>query len=205
MEQIAVVLRATDALTGEGLDGLLSGRPGIVIRREVAGAAVVVVAIRRLTTRALGLLRRFRAESGVPIVLVGDEIGESELLAAIGCGVVAIIPRRAVTAERLAHSVTVAASGGGVMPPHLVGGLLKHIERLQSDVLAWNDANPSRLSARETEVLRLLADGLDTVTIAGRLRYSERTVKNVIHGFTRRLQLRNRSHAVAYAVRAGLI
>jgi DNA-binding NarL/FixJ family response regulator len=55
------------------------------------------------------------------------------------------------------------------------------------------------------EVLRLLADGLDTSEIAHKLAYSERTVKNVVHDVTTRLQLRNRSHAVAYALREGLI
>jgi DNA-binding NarL/FixJ family response regulator len=54
-------------------------------------------------------------------------------------------------------------------------------------------------------VLRLVADGLDTTEIARRMAYSERTVKNVIHDVTTRLNLRNRSHAVAYAVREGLI
>ena len=63
----------------------------------------------------------------------------------------------------------------------------------------------SRLAQREVDVLRLVADGYDTAQIAHRLCYSERTVKNVLHGVTTRLQLRNRSHAVAYAVREGLI
>ena len=61
------------------------------------------------------------------------------------------------------------------------------------------------LAPREVEVLRLLADGLDTSEIAHQLAYSERTVKNVVHDVTTRLQLRNRSHAVAYALREGLI
>jgi len=50
-----------------------------------------------------------------------------------------------------------------------------------------------------------LADGLDTSEIAGSLFYSERTVKNIIHDVTSRLELRNRTHAVAYAIREGLI
>jgi DNA-binding CsgD family transcriptional regulator len=50
-----------------------------------------------------------------------------------------------------------------------------------------------------------VADGLDTAEIAGSLAYSERTIKNIIHDVTARLNLRNRSHAVAYAVRQGLI
>ncbi len=61
------------------------------------------------------------------------------------------------------------------------------------------------LSQREADILRLIADGLDTAEIATTLSYSERTVKNVIYGVTHRLKLRNRSHAVAYALRAGMI
>ncbi len=45
----------------------------------------------------------------------------------------------------------------------------------------------------------------DTAEIARTLSYSERTVKNVLHDVTTRRQLRNRSHAVAYALRQGLI
>ncbi len=54
-------------------------------------------------------------------------------------------------------------------------------------------------------MLRLMADGMDTAEIAQKLCYSERTVKNVIYGVTSRLNLRNRPHAVAYAMRAGAI
>jgi len=54
-------------------------------------------------------------------------------------------------------------------------------------------------------VLRLVSDGHDTSEIATTLCYSERTVKNVLHDVTTRLNLRNRSHAVAYAMREGLI
>ena len=61
----------------------------------------------------------------------------------------------------------------------------------------------SGLTPRETQVLKLVADGHDTSEIALALCYSERTVKNVLHDLTTRLQLRNRSHAVAYAVREG--
>ncbi|MFH1475832.1 MAG: LuxR C-terminal-related transcriptional regulator, partial [Chloroflexota bacterium] len=48
-------------------------------------------------------------------------------------------------------------------------------------------------------------DGLDTADVGRRLFFSERTVKNVIHDMTSRLDLRNRTHAVAYAIRQGLI
>ena len=61
------------------------------------------------------------------------------------------------------------------------------------------------LNLREVEVLRLVSEGFETAEIAGQLCYSERTVKNVIYAITNRLNLRNRQHAVAYALRAGVI
>jgi DNA-binding NarL/FixJ family response regulator len=63
----------------------------------------------------------------------------------------------------------------------------------------------SGFSAREIDVIRLVAEGLDTREVAAKLCYSERTVKNVLHGMMLRLQLRNRAHAVAYAAREGYL
>jgi DNA-binding CsgD family transcriptional regulator len=60
-------------------------------------------------------------------------------------------------------------------------------------------------SPRERDVLRLLADGHSTREIAIRLAYSERTIKNILQDLTTRLSLRNRTQAVAHAVRSGWI
>ncbi|WP_305785781.1 helix-turn-helix transcriptional regulator [Symbioplanes lichenis] len=207
MEQVRVVLQASDPLSHAGLAAFLQASPDVTLLRgaDRAGAKVLVVSCERLTTDVVAMLRRSAAESGIPVVLVVGEITETELLTAVECRVVAILPRAAVTGDRLMHSVLAAANGGGVMPPNLVGELLKHIERLQRDVLTPNGLNASGLTPREIDVLRLMADGMDTNEIAGELCYSERTVKNVIYGVTHRLKLRNRSHAVAYALRAGMI
>ena len=207
MEQVRVALQATDPLSQAGLASYLQSRPELALLRTAdrADAKVLVVSVERLTTDVVAMLRRSAAEIGAPVVLITNEITETELLTAVECRVVAILPRPAVTAERLVHSVLAAAAGGGVMPPNLVGELLKHIERLQRDVLTPHGLNASGLTPREIDVLRLMADGLDTNEIAGELCYSERTVKNVIYGVTHRLKLRNRSHAVAYALRSGMI
>ena len=61
------------------------------------------------------------------------------------------------------------------------------------------------MSRREQKVLALVADGHSTAEVARQLGYSERMIKNVIHDVTTRLGLRNRCHAVAVAVREGLI
>ncbi|GIM93815.1 helix-turn-helix transcriptional regulator [Paractinoplanes toevensis] len=207
MEQVKVALQAMDPVSHAGLAALLQFRNDMVVLRsnQRHDADVLVAAAERLTPDVVAALRRTGADVSAPIVLVCQEILEAELMTAVECRVVGILPRSAVTAERLAHSVRAAAAGGGVMPPNLVGELLKQVERMQRDVLAPNGLNASGLTPREIDVLRLMADGFDTNEIAGKLCYSERTVKNVIYGVTHRLKLRNRSHAVAYALRAGMI
>ncbi len=60
-------------------------------------------------------------------------------------------------------------------------------------------------SEREIAVLRLLAQGMSTREVARALCWSERTIKNVVYDLTTRHGLRNRTHAVAVAVRAGVV
>jgi DNA-binding NarL/FixJ family response regulator len=82
---------------------------------------------------------------------------------------------------------------------------MSEVERHQRQVLSPRGLTFAGLTEREIAVLRLLAEGLDTAEVGERLFFSERTVKNVIHDLTSRLDLRNRTHAVAYAIRHGLI
>ncbi|SER93662.1 helix-turn-helix transcriptional regulator [Actinokineospora terrae] len=206
MAGVQVAVRSADPLTLAGLSGQLAAQPRIeVAGRHTAATAVLVVGADRFTPDLVAQLREAAAEFGTPVVLVADGVTEAELLTAVECRVVAVLPRAAATGGRLAHAVLAAADGGGVLGPDLVGGLLKHLDRIQRDLLAPRGLTASGLTAREIHVLRLMADGLDTAEIAVELSYSERMIKNVIHGLTRRLNLRNRSHAVAYALRAGVI
>lgn len=207
MEKVRLVLQASDPFSHAGLDSFLRSCSAIEVLpiEDRADAQVLVFGCEQLTVEVVATLRRSATEAGLPVVLVLRTITEGELLTAVESRVVAILPRATVTADRLANTVLTAANGGGVMPPNLVGELLKHIERLQREVLAPNGLHASGLTPREVDVLRLMADGFDTGEIAGKLCYSERTVKNVIYGVTHRLRLRNRSHAVAYALRTGMI
>ena len=207
MEKTRAIVQAPDPVSLAGISGLLESSPGfeVLAVEDVSKANVVVLCCERFTTSVLAMLRRSTSTTGLPVVLVIDDIDASELLIAVKNRVVAIVPRAAVTVSRLTDAVVTAVSSGGVMPPNLVGELLKHVEYLQREVLTPNGLNPSSLSSREVDVVRLMADGWDTSEIAHKLRYSERTVKNVIHGVTTRLSLRNRSHAVAYALRTGMI
>jgi DNA-binding NarL/FixJ family response regulator len=137
------------------------------------------------------------------MVLIGSSIDDDALMTAVELGVSGVLRRTDATADRIVRLVQAAAAGDGTLPPDLLGRLLGQVSRIQRRTAATRPQ--SSLSEREAQVLRLVADGKDTQEIARELSYSERTVKNVLHDVTSRLQLRNRSHAVAYALREGLI
>jgi DNA-binding NarL/FixJ family response regulator len=205
-QRVRVVVQAGDHLTKAGLTSYFGGRPEVTLLAEGQRdeADVVVVAVAALTNEVVSGLRRAARVAPVPVVLVLDDVGETDVLMAAEIRAVAVLPRSAATGDRVLRSVLAAGAGGGVMPPGMVADLLEHVRRLRQELVAPAKQG-DRLSAREVDVLRLMADGLDTAEIATKLAYSERTVKNVFYGITARLNLRNRPHAVAYALRKGMI
>ncbi len=82
-----------------------------------------------------------------------------------------------------------------------------HLEAAWAPLLTLVDPPELRtaLTERERDVLSLMADGLSTREVARRMAYSERTIKNILQDLTTRLHLRNRTQAVAYALRNGWI
>jgi DNA-binding NarL/FixJ family response regulator len=206
-ERIPVFIYARDPLSQAGIASQLRGRPEVLVvdDADVDGATVALVVADEVdeeTTRAARALQR----NGCPrVVMVITRLDDPGLLAAVEAGACGLVRRSDAVPERLAAAVESAASGDGTVPPDLLGRLLAQMGRLHRQVLAPRGLTFSGLSEREITVLKLVADGLDTSEVANQLFYSERTVKNVIHDVTTRLNLRNRTHAVAYAVRQGLI
>jgi DNA-binding CsgD family transcriptional regulator len=92
--------------------------------------------------------------------------------------------------------VGAARGGEGRLPQEVLTRLLASPAAL---------AGPAVLTARQAAMLALIADGRDNAAIARALSCSEHTVKNAVYDLTARLQARSRAHAVARAVRAGLI
>jgi DNA-binding NarL/FixJ family response regulator len=118
---------------------------------------------------------------------------------------VSVLPRQETDYERIARALVSARDGKLELPAGAHGWLEERIRLVQRDVLAPLDLTAAGLYTREVEVLRLLAEGADTLEIARRLSYSERTVRNIIHGLLTRMKLRSRAHAVAYALRNGVM
>ncbi len=176
-----------------------------VVEDDGEPADVAIVVADEIDGEVVRQLRAIQRTGCQRVVLVVSRVDDDGPLAAAGAGASALLRRSEATPDQLARAVQAAASGDGSVPPDLLGRLLDQVSRLQDQVLAPRGLTFSGLSEREVDVLRLVADGFDTGEIARKLCYSERTVKNVIHDVTTRLCLRNRSHAVAYAVRRGLI
>lgn len=207
MERIHVVVDAADPISQAGVVAQLGGHSQVrVVGPEMNGhGGVWLVITEEVDDDALQRLRSVSRHGSSATVLVASRLDDSSLIKAVEAGVVGIVRRCDATTEQLVSVVLAAARGDAAVPPDLLGKLLVQVGRLQRNVLAPRGLTFAGLSRREVDVLRLVADGLDTAEIADRLAYSERTVKNVLHDVTSRLHLRNRSQAVAYAVREGLI
>jgi DNA-binding NarL/FixJ family response regulator len=206
-DPIAVYVRGMDPISQAGVISQLRMCPEVKVldehsRLQARLAVVVADQVDRATTDVLHDIRRTGPER---VLLIATLLDDQALRAAAEAGVSGLLRRSDTTAGVLVQTISRVARGQGEVPADLLGRLLEQVGKLQRQVLAPRGLTFSGLTPRETEVLRLVADGHDTAEIASQLCYSERTVKNVLHDLNTRLQLRNRSHAVAYAVREGLI
>jgi DNA-binding NarL/FixJ family response regulator len=205
--RIPTFVYGDDPISQAGVASQLRGRPEVYVvdERRIDEAVVAVVVVETIDQTAARTVRAVQRDQCPQVVLVATHLDDTALLLAVECGASAVLRRREASPEALAGAVVSASKGDGMLAPDLLGRLLQQMSHLQRDVLAPRGLGPSGLSEREVEVLRHLADGHDTSEIAREMAYSERTIKNIIHEVTTRLNLRNRSHAVAYAVKAGLV
>jgi DNA-binding NarL/FixJ family response regulator len=109
-----------------------------------------------------------------------------------------------VTAERLFDAVRVIAAGEALLAPAITRRLIGEFARLQPASTAA--LSPlAVLTPRETQVLRLVAEGLSNPEIAARLVVTEETVKTHVSRVLTKLALRDRTQAVITAYESGLI
>ncbi|MDR6905375.1 MULTISPECIES: response regulator transcription factor [Agromyces] len=207
MTRTTVRVYARDPISEAGVASALRPRPEVRVvgPQEEEAPDVVLVISDEVDDETLNTLRFLRRNGSSRVVLISSHLDDKDLVRAVESGVVGLVRRADATTDRLVSVILTAAAGEGAVPPDLLGRLLDQVGRLQRTVLDPRGITFTGLAAREVDVLRLVAEGWDTAQIATKLSYSERTVKNVLHDVTTRLQLRNRSHAVAYAVREGLI
>ena len=109
-----------------------------------------------------------------------------------------------VTAERLFEAVRVVAAGEALLAPTVTRRLISEFAQLRPRQDAASGAL-SALTPRETQVLRLVAEGLSNLEIAARLVVTEETVKTHVSRILAKLGLRDRTQAVVAAYESGLV
>ncbi len=104
-----------------------------------------------------------------------------------------------VTPTELMRAVRIVASGETYVDPRVAGCLLRRRSR--------SNGRPdlNELSVRETEVIRLIAEGLSNKEISARLSLSEKTIKNHVSRIFSKLNIYARTQAAVYAIKMGLV
>ena len=203
--RVGTYVAAGDPISRAGLAAQLRAQPDLYVVEEPQQATVGVVAVDEVDDDGARQIRSLLREGCSHVVVVSTALDDRGVLRAVESGACAILRRMEASPERLAAVLVAAQEGHGTLPPDLLGSLLSQVGKLQRNVLQPRGLLFNGFTEREIEVLRLVAEGYDTAEVADELAYSERTVKNVLHDVTSRFNLRNRCHAVAYALRAGVI
>jgi DNA-binding NarL/FixJ family response regulator len=201
---VRVLIHATDPVDRAGARALLRPARELELVTDGEQADVLVLVADTVAAAQLEELDRGR-ERPARCVVVAREFAERDMMTAARCGVLSVLRKDSVTATRLVQSVVGATRGIALLPPELQAAFLGQLTELRRDLLAPNGIALSGLDMRELDVLSLIAEGFRTDEIASKLSYSEGTVKTVLHGVMTRLGLANRAHAVAYAMRAGVL
>lgn len=211
---IRVLVADDQALVRTGLRLILSGEPGIEVvgeARDGAEAAslaaelapdVVLMDVRMPEVDGIEATRRIVLDDTSPRVLVLTTFDLDDVVYdALRAGASGFLLKDAPE-ERLLTAIQVVAEGGSLFAPSVTRRLIDEFSRRAP---AAPPAALSELTAREVEVLRLLAQGLSNAEIASRLVVSEHTVKTHVAHVLQKLDLRDRTQAVVVAYESGLV
>jgi DNA-binding NarL/FixJ family response regulator len=166
---------------------------------------VVLMDVRMPTMDGLEATRRVIAELGssTRVVMLTTFDLDEYVYAALAAGASGFLLKDA-TAEALFEAVRVVASGDALLAPSVTQRLIREFARLRP-ALPLPPDRLHELTPRETEVLRLVAEGLSNGEIAERLVVSEETVKTHVSRVLTKLGLRDRAQAVVVAYESRLV
>jgi DNA-binding NarL/FixJ family response regulator len=185
-----------------------SGRAVVVAEAADGGEAIeraievmpelVLMDLNLPTVRGVEAIRRIVEQSPHVKVLVLSASGEeADVLEAVKVGASGYLLKSATAAE-LADAVTRVRAGEPVFSPSLAALVLGEFRRMSAA------ATEPGLTARETEVLKLVAKGYTYREIADKLFISVKTVQNHVQNILTKLQLSKRYELMRYAIQRGL-
>ena len=190
-----------DLLASHGFEVLGAARDGVeaIEKTRVLRPEVILMDIRMPRLDGLAALRRIKAElPEIKIVMLTTSKDDDDLFEAIRGGACGYLLKSQSGGELVAMLEEVGR-GEVALSPGLAAHILEEFGRRKEAARL-----PAGLSAREREVLGLVAQGLTYKEVAGRLHISERTVKFHMGQIVERLHLKNRAEAVEYARQTGL-
>lgn len=190
VEGLAVIGEASDGVTAVRLAGEL--RPDVVVmdlhmpRMDGIDATAEIMKMER-----------------PPVVLVLTvSTTDDDVLDAIAAGASGYLLKDA-DADELVAAVRSASAGRSPLSPQVAGALLQRVR--EQTVVNDEPGELLSLSARETEILRLVAQGRDNTEIAQELYLSPSTVKNHVSSILEKLGVESRVQAAVRAARAGIV
>ena len=216
MTATTVVIADDQPMVRAGLRSLLEGEDGVVVVGEAVDGEqalaavrwhrpdVVLMDIRMPNLDGLEATRRLVAQQSPTRVLVLTTFDLDEyVFEALRAGASGFLLKDA-TAEELIGAVRTLAAGDAVLAPAVTRRVIEAFGRVPPKD-ARLTARLASLSAREVEVLRLLARGLSNAGIAAELFISEATAKTHVSNVLAKLGLRDRVQAVIFAYESGLL
>jgi DNA-binding NarL/FixJ family response regulator len=212
---VRVVVADDQTVVREGLITLLETMPGI----EVVGAAadgeeavalvaqtapaVVLMDLRMPRLDGVEATKRIRSDHPATQVVVLTTYADDEsIVGALRAGAIGYLTKDAGR-DHIARALEAAVSGQAVLDP-AVQARLVDVASLPAST-GDGASLPDGLTGREGEVLRLIATGLSNAEIAAQLYVSEVTIKTHVNHIFTKTGSRDRSQAVAYAHRRGLV
>ncbi len=187
-------------VVGEGSDGLEA-----VERAQELMPDVILMDVRmpkRSGIEATQEIRELLPHVKILMLTISDE--EADLYEAIKAGASGYLLKE-INTEEVADAIRTVWAGQSRISPSMAAKLLAEFQAMSKRAEERIAVPTPRLTDREMEVLRLVAQGMNNRDIAKDLFISENTVKNHIRNILEKLQLHSRMEAVVYAVREKLL
>lgn len=210
---IRVLIADDQMLIRQGIRGLLELTPQVKVvgeaedgddalkKIEALQPEIALLDVRMPRKTGIEVVKALRAaKNETPVILLTTFDDEAVLLEGVRAGISGFLLKD-VSAEELVKAIEVVAKGGTLILP----GITERAKRYVKEQAATFEAAelPENLSARELEVLRLMAGGYSNREIADALGTAEGTVKNQASSILSKLGVRDRTRAVLKALEKG--